>query len=150
MDRIEAHFEKHGFGLWAAELRRDGTFIGFNGLDIPRFEAHFTPCVEIGWRLAAEYWGQGLAAEGAGAVADYAFKSLGLEKIVATTVPANRRSRRVMEKVGMSYDPGDDFDHPLLPDGHSLRRHVLYRLRRADFRSENINEMHGRPATTLN
>ena len=150
VDRIEAHFEKHGFGLWAAELRRDGTFIGFIGLDIPRFEAHFTPCVEIGWRLAAEYWGQGLAAEGAGAVADYAFKSLGLEKIVATTVPANRRSRRVMEKLGMSYDPGDDFDHPLLPDGHSLRRHVLYRLRRADFRSEKINEVHGRSATTLN
>jgi RimJ/RimL family protein N-acetyltransferase len=131
LDGIEAHFEQHGFGLWAAELRRGRMFIGFIGLEIPQFEAHYTPCVEIGWRLAAEHWGQGLATEGARAVIGYAFKSLGLNEIVATTVPANIRSRRVMEKLGMTRNPADDFDHPLLPEGHPLRRHVLYRLKRA-------------------
>ena len=131
VDRIEAHFEEHGFGLWATELRRDGAFIGFVGLEIPRFEAHFTPCVEIGWRLAAESWGRGLATEGARAVADYAFNSLSLDEIVATTVRANIRSRRVMEKLGMMRNPSDDFEHPLLREGHPLRWHVLYRLRRA-------------------
>jgi RimJ/RimL family protein N-acetyltransferase len=130
MDRIEAHFTEHGFGLYAAELVGDGAFIGFIGLDIPRFEAPFTPCVEIGWRLAAEYWGQGLATEGAGAVANYAFRNLGLDEIVSFTVPSNTRSCRVMEKLGMTHNPADDFDHPLLPQEHPLRRHVLYRLRR--------------------
>ena len=132
LDGIEAHFKQYGFGLWAAELRRGRTFIGLIGLEIPQFEAHYTPCVEIGWRLAAEHWGQGLATEGARAVIGYAFKSLGLNEIVATTVPANIRSRRVMEKLGMTRNPADDFDHPLLPEGHPLRRHVLYRLKRAD------------------
>jgi ribosomal-protein-alanine N-acetyltransferase len=101
-------------------------------LEIPQFEAHYTPCVEIGWRLAAEHWGHGLATEGAHAVIGYAFESLGLTEIVATTVPANIRSRRVMEKLGMTRNPADDFDHPLLPEGHPLRRHVLYRVKRAD------------------
>src|SRR5437762_1345057 len=95
-----------------------------------RFEARFTPCVEIGWRLAAECWGRGLATEGASAVADYAFKNLSLDEIIATTVPANTRSRRVMEKLAMTHNPANDFDHPLLPEGHRLRRHMLYRLRR--------------------
>jgi RimJ/RimL family protein N-acetyltransferase len=128
VDRIEAHFGEHGFGAWAAELRDEGTFIGFIGLAVPRFEAHFTPCVEIGWRLAREHWGRGLATEGARAVMRYAFAELGLAELVSFTVPANVRSRRVMEKLGMTHDPGDDFDHPGLPDGHSLRRHVLYRI----------------------
>jgi RimJ/RimL family protein N-acetyltransferase len=111
VDRIEAHFKAYGFGLWAAELRQDGTFIGFIGLDIPRFEAPFTPCVEIGWRLAVEYWGRGLATEGTRTVADYAFRSLGLDEIVTTTVSANNKSRRVMEKLGMTYNPADEFEH---------------------------------------
>jgi RimJ/RimL family protein N-acetyltransferase len=132
LNGIEAHFNQHGLGLWAAELRRERTFIGFIGLEIPQFEAHYTPCVEIGWRLSAEHWGQGLATEGAHAVIGYAFQSLGLNEIVATTVPANIRSRRVMEKLGMTHNPADDFDHPLLPEGHPLRRHVLYRLKQAD------------------
>lgn len=132
LDGIEAHFKQHGFGLWAAELRRGRMFIGFIGLEIPQFEAHYTPCVEIGWRLAAEHWGQGLATEGAHAVIVYAFKSLGLNEIVATTVPPNIRSRRVMEKLGMMRNPADDFDHPLLAEGHPLRQHVLYRLNRSD------------------
>jgi RimJ/RimL family protein N-acetyltransferase len=129
-DRIEAHFERHGFGLFAAELRATCRFIGFIGLSVPRFEAHFTPCVEIGWRIAFDCWGQGLATEGAREVLRYGFDILRLHEIVSFTVTANLRSRRVMERIGMTHDPADDFDHPLLPDGHPLRRHVLYRRRR--------------------
>ena len=129
VDKIESHFDEHGFGLCAAELRQDGTFIGFIGMAVPDFEAPFT--VELGWRLAAEYWGHGLATEGARAIVQHAFKTLGVDEIVATTVPANTRSRRVMEKLGMRHNAADDFDHPLLPKGHPLLRHVLYRLRRS-------------------
>jgi len=89
----------------------------------------FRPCVEIGWRLASESWGQGLATEGARAVVDHAFGVLALREIVSFTTAANLRSRRVMEKLGMSRDPREDFDHPLIPEGHRLRPHVLYRLR---------------------
>lgn len=130
VDRIEKHFRERGFGLFAVELRRDGTFIGFIGLNVPRFVAHFTPCVEIGWRLAAAYWGQGLATEGARAALRHGFESLALDEIVAFTVPGNVRSRRVMKKLGMTHDPADDFDHPGLAEGHTMRRHVLYRLKR--------------------
>lgn len=129
VDRIEAHFAEHGFGLWAAEIRDSGTFIGYIGLAVPRFEAAFTPCVEIGWRLAREHWGRGLATEGARAAVRCAFDDLGLREIVSFTVPANVRSRRVMEKIGMTHDPADDFEHPLLAEGHPMRRHVLYRLK---------------------
>ena len=127
VDRIEAHFAAHGFGLWGAELKREGEFIGFIGLSIPRFEAHFTPCVEIGWRLARDHWGQGLATEGAQAVMECAFGELGLRELVSFTAAGNMRSRRVMEKIRMTHDEADDFDHPALPEGHRLSRHVLYR-----------------------
>jgi len=130
---IEDHFREHGFGLYAAKLRKDGQFIGFIGLAVPGFKARFTPCVEIGWRLSADYWGRGFATEGAKAVVRHAFEFLGLEDLVSFTVPANLRSRRVMEKIGMTRDPAEDFDHPNLPEGHPLRRHVLYRLRRSDW-----------------
>lgn len=128
-DRIEAHFRGHGFGLCAAELLRDGSFIGFIGLSIPSFQAHFTPCVEIGWRLAADYWGQGLATEGSREMVRYGFEQIGVDELVSFTVPRNVASRRVMEKIGMTRNLVDDFEHPLLPEGHPLRRHVLYRLR---------------------
>jgi RimJ/RimL family protein N-acetyltransferase len=131
VDRIEAHFLRHGFGLYALEMPERQEFIGFAGLSVPSFQAPFTPCVEIGWRLAAEHWGRGLATEAARAVVGLAFDSLGLESLVSFTVPANVRSRRVMGKIAMTHDPGDDFDHPSLPEGHALRRHVLYRLSRA-------------------
>lgn len=127
MARIEDHFLRYGFGLWAAELRETGEFTGFIGLNIPTFESHFTPCIEIGWRLAPQFWGHGLATEGAGAVLHHAFTKLALHEIVAFTVPANHRSRRVMEKLAMTHNPADDFDHPRLPEDHPLRRHVLYR-----------------------
>lgn len=128
MDRMEEQFREHGFGLWAAELIEPGQFIGFIGLGVPGFEAHFTPCIEIGWRLAREFWGRGLATEGARAVVRHASDVLKLDELVAFTVPANLRSRRVMAKIGMTYSPADDFDHPNLPAGHPLRRHVLYRI----------------------
>src|SRR5262245_36768653 len=130
VQRIEAHFQQHGYGLWAVEVPGVTPFAGFIGINVPRIEAHFTPCVEIGWRLAADCWGRGYATEGARAAAAFGFQQLGLAEIVSYTVPANVRSRRVMEKLGMTHDPADDFDHPLLPAGHPLRRHVLYRLGR--------------------
>ena len=130
-DRIEAHFEERGYGLWAVEIPGVAPFAGFIGLATPRFAAHFTPCVEIGWRLAVEHWGQGYATEGARAALAFGFEHLQLAEIVSFTVHANVRSRRVMEKLGLTHDPADDFDHPLLPEGHSLRRHVLYRIVRS-------------------
>jgi RimJ/RimL family protein N-acetyltransferase len=128
VDRATAHFAAHGFGPWAAELKATGDFIGFIGFSIPRFEAHFTPCVEIGWRLAAAHWGRGLATEGARTAMTYGFEALGLNEIVSFTSVVNARSRRVMEKIGMTHNAADDFDHPRLPEGHWLRRHVLYRM----------------------
>ncbi len=131
VERIQATFDQHGFGPWAVEVPNVALFIGFVGLSVPRFTAHFTPCVEIGWRLAAEYWNKGYATEAARAVVAAGFEDFQLEEIVAFTVPANLASRRVMEKIGMRHDEADDFDHPSLPDGHPLKRHVLYRISRS-------------------
>jgi RimJ/RimL family protein N-acetyltransferase len=133
IDRIERHFARHGFGLWAAELREDCSFAGFIGLSVPGFVAGFMPAVEIGWRLRADCWGRGLATEGARAVVALAFTAAGLASLVSFTVPGNLRSRRVMEKIGMGHDATGDFDHPLLPAGHPLRHHVLYRIDREDW-----------------
>jgi RimJ/RimL family protein N-acetyltransferase len=131
--RIQRHFQQHGFGLFAAELIAEKRFIGFIGLSTPQFDAPFMPAVEIGWRLAFDSWGRGLATEGARAVLRYAFTVLDLPSVVSFTVPANLRSRRVMQKLGMVHDARDDFDHPGLPQGHPLRHHVLYRLERANW-----------------
>ncbi|HLH00743.1 MAG TPA: GNAT family N-acetyltransferase [Bryobacteraceae bacterium] len=141
-ERVLPHFERHGYGVCAAELRENGAFIGFIGLAVPAFTAHFTPCVEIGWRLAPEYWGRGLATEGAREMLRYGFEVVGLDELVSMTVPANVRSRRVMEKLGMTRKPSDDFDHPNLPEGHPLRRHLLYRLRRQDWRRASAASPH--------
>lgn len=136
IDRMKAHQQKHGFGLLAAELIGQAPFIGFIGISTVPFEAAFTPAVEIGWRLARPFWNRGLATEGAFAVLSYGFRKLLLPEIVSFTVPANLRSRRVMEKIGMRHDRRDDFDHPRLPAGHPLRRHVLYRLAKAEWEAE--------------
>jgi RimJ/RimL family protein N-acetyltransferase len=128
--RIEAHFREYGFGSWAVEIPGVAPFAGFIGLCVPGFKSHFMPCVEIGWRLAAEYWGRGYATEGALAALRFGFERLELAELVSYTTPENVRSRRVMEKLGMTHDTRDDFDHPLVPEGHRLRRHVLYRIRR--------------------
>lgn len=129
--RIISGFARDGFGLWAVERTGEYacSFVGFIGLSVPSFEAAFTPCVEIGWRLAPAHWGVGLATEGARTVVAHAFEALGLDALVSFTVPTNTASRRVMEKIGMHRDLGGDFDHPSLPDGHPLQRHVLYRIR---------------------
>jgi RimJ/RimL family protein N-acetyltransferase len=133
-DRIEAGFVTNGYGLWAVEVPGEAQFIGFVGLALQNFEAHFTPAVEVGWRLAQNYWGRGFATEAARAAVADGFDRFGLEEIVSFTVPANVRSVRVMERLGMTRDPADDFDHPRLPLGHHLRRHVLYRLKAADYK----------------
>jgi RimJ/RimL family protein N-acetyltransferase len=129
--RIQEHFDKHGFGLWAIELSGVAPFIGFVGLSMPKFEAHFTPCVEVGWRIALSHWNNGYATEGALAAVSYGFAELALAEIVSFTVPNNRSSRRVMEKLGMTHDTSDNFEHPRFPEGHKLRRHVLYRLQKS-------------------
>jgi RimJ/RimL family protein N-acetyltransferase len=130
IERIEAGLATHGFGLWAVEVRESAAFAGFVGLAVPRFRAHFTPAVEIGWRLAVEHWGRGYAGEGARAALDYAFDVLHLTEVVSFTTVGNVRSRRVMERIGMHHHPADDFAHPALPPGHPLRPHVLYRKAR--------------------
>lgn len=126
--RIQNLFDEQGFSMWAVELMGEAPFVGTIGLNIPTYAAHFTPCVEVGWRLATEYWGRGIATEGARAALDFGFQELKLREIVSLTTVTNARSRRVMEKLGMQRDPADDFDHPALPAGHRLRRHVLYRI----------------------
>ncbi len=108
-------------------------FIGFVGLSVPSFTSHFTPCVEIGWRIAKEYWGNGYASEAAAASLHFGFEKLKLQQIVAFTVPTNKRSIAVMERIGMSRNPADDFDHPNLQPGHPLQRHVLYRIAAASY-----------------
>ncbi len=131
--RIRAHFAQHGWGFWAVEVPGVAPFVGFVGLNTVPFTAPFTPAVEVGWRIAQAHWGQGYATEGARAALDVAFLRLGLPEVVSFTVPANVRSRRVMEKLGMHRDPSEDFEHPRVPEGHPLRRHVLYRLRRSEW-----------------
>jgi RimJ/RimL family protein N-acetyltransferase len=124
---IEERIIQRGFGLWAAELKETKSFIGFIGLNVPGFPLPFSPCVEVGWRLAFDYWGNGYAQEGARAALHFGFQSLGLDEIVSFTTVRNLRSRRVMEGIGMTYDAQGDFDHPKVPEHHPLRRHVLYR-----------------------
>jgi RimJ/RimL family protein N-acetyltransferase len=128
IDRIERGLERDGWGLWALELRKIGSFIGFTGLARATFEAQFTPAVEIGWRLAREAWGHGYATEAARAAARFGFQELGLEELVSFTAVGNARSRTVMHRLHMTHDPAEDFEHPTVPEGHPARRHVLYRL----------------------
>ena len=129
--RIEAHFARYGYGLWAVTIEGVADFAGFIGICNYSTPVPFSPCVEIGWRLAAEHWGHGYATEGARAALDFGFHRLALDEIVSFTAVENERSRRVMEKLGMTYDSADDFDHPSVPEGHPVRRHVLYRIKRA-------------------
>jgi RimJ/RimL family protein N-acetyltransferase len=128
VDRIEKHFSKHGYGLWAIEVPGVAPFIGFAGLAGAEFSAPFTPCVEVGWRLAFEHWGHGYATEAARLALGYGFGTLALPEVVSFTSVTNHRSRAVMERLGMRRDPTEDFDYPSFPDGHPLRRHVLHRL----------------------
>jgi RimJ/RimL family protein N-acetyltransferase len=128
VDRIRAGWARHGFGLWAVERRGDGAFLGFTGLSVPAFDAPFMPAVEVGWRLMRDAWGHGYATEAGRAALTFGFRTARLEEIVSFTASVNRRSRAVMERLGMTNDPADDFDHPRLSPGDPLRRHVVYRL----------------------
>jgi len=125
VERFRRHHEEHGFCLFACILKENSECIGFLGLNVPPFTASFTPCVEIAWRLASKAWGKGYATEGAKAVLESAFNTWNLKEVVAFTVPMNKRSIRVMEKLGMKRDLSGDFDHPLVPPAHRLLRHVL-------------------------
>jgi len=129
IERFERCFEEHGFGMWAVERRDAPGCIGCLGLLVVDFPAPFTPCVEIGWMLAAEHWGLGFATEGARESLRYGFTTLAIDEIFSFTAVANARSRRVMEKIDLHRDPADDFNHPKLAEGHPLRRHVLYRAK---------------------
>ena len=126
--RMRAQVDREGWGLWALEVPGVHAFAGFVGLAVPRFEAAFLPGIEVGWRLPVAAWGRGYASEGARLALDHAFDALGWPEVLSFTAVGNRRSRAVMERLGMRHDEKDDFDHPNLPGSH-LQRHVLYRLR---------------------
>ena len=132
VDQMQAEHQERGWSLWALEVADTGEFIGYTGLEVPGFEEHFMPAVEVGWRLARSAWGKGYATEAARAAIAFGFDELGLEEIVSFTVPDNAPSRAVMERLGMTHDPAENFEHPGLPEGHPLRLHVLYRLRATD------------------
>jgi len=134
IDRMSAAWRDRGFGLWAVERRDTTVFIGFVGLSAPSWQASFTPCVEVGWRLAKQHWGNGYAPEAATAVLDWGFANVELpdDQIVSFTTQGNLSSQRVMQKIGMTRDLDGDFDHPLLPDWVD-RRHVLYRINRRQY-----------------
>lgn len=128
VSRLREHFDRHGFGMWAVEAPGVDEFVGTVGIIEVSFEAHFTPCIEIGWRLARKHWGKGYATEAAESAIEFGFETVGLNEIVAFTVPANVRSRRVMQRLGMTRAPEDDFNHPKVPSEHPLSRYVLYRI----------------------
>jgi RimJ/RimL family protein N-acetyltransferase len=128
MAAIEAEFESHGYGLWAIEIPGVDAFIGFVGLHTVPFESHFTPSVEVGWRLAHAYWHRGYATEAARAAVKFGFERAGLAEIVSFTNAGNLRSQRVMERIGMTRDPDGDFEHPMVPEGNPIRQHMLYRF----------------------
>lgn len=132
-----SHIEIYGWGLWAVELKANGHFIGFIGLQHVDFVAPFTPAVEIGWRLAHPYWGNGYATEGALEALNCAFLQIKLPQVVSFAVYNNQRSQQVMKKIGMHHRPEEDFEHPLLPQGHPMRKHVLYRVSRDDWEKNN-------------
>jgi len=126
---IAKHFAERGFGFWVLEVPGVLPFAGLVGLNVMTIDAHFTPALEVGWRLARDAWGQGYATEAARACLDYAFDERGYDEVVAVTAVQNARSRRVMEKLGMTHDPAENFEHPSVPEGNWLREHVLYRAR---------------------
>lgn len=133
-DRCQTLIAERGWGFWAVEERAGGRFIGFVGLNVPSADLPFSPCVEIGWRLARPFWGQGLATEAAAAALHVGFEHLDLAGIVAFTATGNTRSRAVMTRLGME-PSADTFLHPAVPADSPLREHCLYRLSRESWRA---------------
>jgi RimJ/RimL family protein N-acetyltransferase len=127
LEKQRRAINERGWGLWVVDV--DGVFAGFTGLNPPNFTAHFTPCIEVAWRFRREFWGRSLAYRAAREVLTFGFVALKLNEIVSFTATTNLRSQRLMERLGFQRDQAGDFEHPLLPEGHALRRHVLYRLR---------------------
>lgn len=137
--RIQGAIAERGFGFWALECPGTAPFIGFAGLSVPSFDAPFTPCIEIGWRLARAYWGNGYATEAARAALTHGFTTLGFPEIVAFAARANTRSIAVMRRIGMITDPAEDFLHPALPPDHPIRPHVLFRITAAQHARQSCN-----------
>jgi len=135
---VKKHQEQHGFSLYALALKPTGEMIGFVGLQYAQFNAHFTPAVEVGWRLAFEHWKKGYATEAAQAVLHYAFTQLDLDEIVSFTTSGNIASQRVMEKIGLHHNKKDDFDHPKLSTISPLCRHVLYRITKQEYLAKSV------------
>ncbi|HXI81737.1 MAG TPA: GNAT family protein [Verrucomicrobiae bacterium] len=132
VDRIVERWRLDGHGLWAVERVADGAFLGFTGLTYPNRAPGMPAYVEIGWRFAVDAWGHGYATEAARAALAWGFDVHGFDEIASWTSVTNVKSQAVMARIGLTHDPADDFDHPALPEGHRLRRHVLYRLRRTE------------------
>jgi len=131
--RIEKHFEEFGYGLWAVEVKETGVFIGYIGFYQATFEADFTPCIEIGWRLSRESWNEGYATEGAKACLDYGFKELKFSEVYSFTSVINIKSINVMKKIGL--EKVGEFNHPRLEQGNPLRAHVVYKLEKEKYLS---------------
>jgi RimJ/RimL family protein N-acetyltransferase len=127
---IRTQLERNGYGWWIVEIKESGRFAGVICIDDVGYEVPFAPPREVGWRLAFDAWDHGYATEGAAAALDFAFHTLGWDEVVAMTAALNIRSQRVMERLGMKRDLAGDFEHPRIEEGHRLRRHVLYRIRK--------------------
>lgn len=134
-EKIQKELIEKEYGLWAVEVSGVAPFVGFVGLHYQDFPAAFTPCIEIGWRLTHEHWGKGYALEAAEKVVDYAFNILRLEEIVSFTTSNNKRSWNLMEKLGMTHNPEDDFYHTKIPKDHPMAFHVLYKLKNPNYNS---------------
>lgn len=134
-DRIRGLIGQRGWGFWAVEVPGIAPFIGFVGLHKPSAELPCSPCVEVGWRLAAAYWGKGYASEAAAAALRAGFEQLELPEIVSFTAVLNQRSQAVMQRIGMRHC-GEFFDHPALVEGHRLQRHILYRLKQSRWQQQ--------------
>ncbi|WP_034642527.1 GNAT family N-acetyltransferase [Desulfovibrio inopinatus] len=134
-DKCQLFIEEHGWGFWAVEEKRTHDFLGFVGLYIPRADLPFSPCVEIGWRLAFPYWGKGVASEAAKGALAIGFCVLNLKEIVSFTAFHNVRSQAVMRRIGMHRVPGS-FAHPGVAVSSPLREHLLYRLADRSWRQQ--------------
>lgn len=138
--RMRAALDQRGWGIWAVEM--DGEFAGMVGLNVPQWHLPFSPCTEVLWRLRKEFWGHGIAYAAASQAIEHGFSKVGLHEIVAFTTPPNLRSIRLMERLRFERDLEGDFDHPVVPEGHPLRRHVLYRKKRRTIRQSQRPQLH--------
>jgi RimJ/RimL family protein N-acetyltransferase len=133
-DKIQTKIARQGWGWWAVEILETGAFAGFVGLSRPGYPLPFAPCVEVGWRLDKAFWGQGYATEAGNAALDFGFNTLKLDEIVSFTAVPNVRSQAVMQRLGMR-NTGENFQHPMVPEGDRLCEHVLYKITQDQWRA---------------